>query len=221
MEPLSALVQSQLTSDRIWRVLNTAERSGQRCGGPVLLSGLVVGAGIVELSAGPLGQNSRFSLELLTLLVLQLVGPLLVSLLAMALMMPNWLDRVERHGSRAWLISVPASALLAAVLLVLFLISSLCAGALTTPRSDLIGEAQALLSGVDLQDVLRAMLRCSFFLAGICAWSQWRGYQELKRQRHPALMVSNLLIEGLMVLFALKLLWITVLDPIRLQASSL
>jgi len=35
------------------------------------------------------------------------------------------------------------------------------------------------------------------------------------------LMVSNLLIEGLMVLFALKLLWITVLDPIRLQASSL
>ena len=212
---------SPVSRDRIWRVLNTAERNGQRCGGPVLLSGMVVGAGLVELSAGPLGQNSRFSLELLTLLVLQLVGPLVVSLLAMALMMPNWLDRVERRGARAWLVSVPASALLAAVLLLLFLVSSLCAGALTTPRSDLVGEARALLSGLALKDVIRAMLRCSFFLACICGWSQWRGYQELKRNRHPALMVSNLLMEGLMVLFALKLLWITVLDPINLGAASL
>jgi len=214
-------VLSPVSRDRIWRVLNTAERNGQRCGGPVLLSGMVVGAGLVELSAGPLGQNSRFSLELLTLLVLQLVGPLVVSLLAMALMMPNWLDRVERRGAKAWLVSVPASALLAAVLLLLFLVSSLCAGALTTPRSDLIGEARALLSGVALKDVLRAMLRTSVFLACICAWSQWRGYQELQRNRHPALMVSNLLMEGLMVLFALKLLWITVLDPINLGGASL
>ena len=214
-------MDSSITVSRLWRILNTAERNGQRCGGPVLLSGMVVGAGLVELSAGPLGQNSRFSLELLTLLVLQLVGPLVVSLLAMALMMPNWLDRVERRGDRAWLVSVPASALLAAVLLLLFLVSSLCAGALTTPRSDLVGEARALLSGLALKDVIRAMLRCSFFLACICGWSQWRGYQELKRNRHPALMVSNLLMEGLMVLFALKLLWITVLDPINLEAASL
>jgi len=214
-------MDSSITVNRLWRILNTAERNGQRCGGPVLLSGMVVGAGLVELSAGPLGQNSRFSLELLTLLVLQLVGPLVVSLLAMALMMPNWLDRVERRGARAWLVSVPASALLAAVLLLLFLVSSLCAGALTTPRSDLVGEARALLSGLALKDVIRAMLRCSFFLACICGWSQWRGYQELKRNRHPALMVSNLLMEGLMVLFALKLLWITVLDPINLGAASL
>jgi len=214
-------MDSSITVNRLWRILNTAERNGQRCGGPVLLSGMVVGAGLVELSAGPLGQNSRFSLELLTLLVLQLVGPLVVSLLAMALMMPNWLDRVERRGARACLVSVPASALLAAVLLLLFLVSSLCAGALTTPRSDLVGEARALLSGLALKDVIRAMLRCSFFLACICGWSQWRGYQELKRNRHPALMVSNLLMEGLMVLFALKLLWITVLDPINLEAASL
>ncbi|WP_415398734.1 hypothetical protein [Synechococcus sp. W4D4] len=101
----SGLVLSQVQRDKIWRVLNTAERNGQRCGGPVLLSGMVVGAGLVELSAGPLGQSSRFSLELLTMLVLQLVGPLVVSLLGMALMMPNWLDRVERRGSRAWLVS--------------------------------------------------------------------------------------------------------------------
>ena len=57
-------------------MLAITERDGQRCGGPVLLAGLVVGFGVVELASGPLGQTSRFSLELLILLVLQLMGVL-------------------------------------------------------------------------------------------------------------------------------------------------
>jgi hypothetical protein len=31
---------------------------------------------------------------------------------------------------------------------------------------------------------------------------------------------SNLLVEGLMLLLGLKLLWITLLDPLRLSASA-
>jgi len=76
----------------LWLVLLLAERQGQRCGGSILLAGMVLGAGVVELSSGPLGQTSRFSLELLMLLVLQLVGPMLVTLLAMALLLPRWLE---------------------------------------------------------------------------------------------------------------------------------
>ncbi len=49
---------------------------------------MVVEAGLVELSAGPLGKNSRSSLELLTLLVLQLVVPLMASLMAMSYEQP-------------------------------------------------------------------------------------------------------------------------------------
>ena len=44
-------------------VLRQAERQGQRCGGTILPAGLVLGACVVELSSGPLGQTSRFSLE--------------------------------------------------------------------------------------------------------------------------------------------------------------
>jgi hypothetical protein len=33
-------------------------------------------------------------------------------------------------------------------------------------------------------------------------------------------LVSNLLVEGLMVLLALKLLWVTVLDPLQLRPSA-
>lgn len=196
--------------------LRLAERQGQRCGGPVLLAGLVLGAGVVELSSGPLGQTSRFSLELLMLLVLQLVGPMLVTLLAMALLLPRWLEHAERHGERAWRQALPAAALLGTLLLLLFLIAALVGGVLASPRADLIGELRELLGGVLLTDLLRSALRAAAFLVILCAFSQWRGHLKLGLGVDPALVSSNLLVEGLMLLLGLKLVWILALDPLQL-----
>ena len=192
-------------------MLALAERDGQRCGGPVLLAGLVVGFGVVELAAGPLGQTSRFSLELLILLVLQLMGPMLV---------PSWLEQVERLGLKAWRQSVPAAALTGSLLLLLFLTAAITGGVLASPRGDLIGEIRDLLSGVLLVDLLRAWLRAGVFLAAICGWSQWRVARGLRRGTPVSEQVSNLLVQGLMVLLALKLLWVTALDPLHLSASA-
>ncbi len=86
----------------------------------MLIAGLIVGIGVVELSCGPLGQTSRFSLELLILLVLQLVGPGVVALIAMALLMPRWLEASEQFDRRHDP-SAAASGLVGAVLLLLFL----------------------------------------------------------------------------------------------------
>ncbi|MFM7312274.1 MAG: hypothetical protein ACKO0M_03745 [Cyanobium sp.] len=197
-------------------LLQLCERQGQRCGGPILLAGLVLGAGVVELSSGPLGQTSRFSLELLMLLVLQLVGPMLVALLAMALLLPRWLEHSERHGGRAWRQAFPAALLVGALLLLLFLAGALVGGVLASPRADLIGELRDLLGGVLLSDLLRSTLRAAAFLAALCAFSQWRGRIQRGHGVDPALVSSNLLVEGLMLLLGLKLLWITVLDPLQL-----
>lgn len=197
-------------------VLRLAERQGQRCGGPVLMAGLVLGAGVVELGSGPLGQTSRFSLELLMLLVLQLVGPMLVSLLAMALLLPRWLEDSQRRGARAWRQALPAAALVGGLLLLLFLIAALVGGVLASPRADLIGELRELLGGVLLTDLLRSTLRAAVFLVILCAFSQWRGHLKLSRGLDPALVSSNLLVEGLMLLLGLKLVWITALDPLQL-----
>lgn len=197
-------------------MLHLAERQGQRCGGPILLAGLVLGAGVVELGSGPLGQTSRFSLELLTLLVLQLVGPMVVTLLAMALLLPLWLAHVERHGERAWRVALPAAALVGALLLLWFLIAALVGGVLASPRADLIGELRDLLGGVLLTDVLRSLLRAAVFLVILCAFSQWRGHRKLGQGLDPALVSSNLLGEGLMLLLGLKLVWIIALDPLQL-----
>jgi hypothetical protein len=75
----------------------------------VLLAGLVLGIGVVKLSSGALGQTSRFSLDLLILLVLQLVGPMLVALLAMALLLPRWLETCEDR-SNPWRPAAAAAA---------------------------------------------------------------------------------------------------------------
>lgn len=201
-------------------VLRLSEQQGQRCGGPILLAGLVLGAGVVELSSGPLGQTSRFSLELLILLVLQLVGPMLVTLLAMALLLPRWLAHAERDGSRAWRQALPAAALVGGLLLLLFLMAALVGGVMASPRADLIGELRELLGGVRLIDLLRSTLRAVFFLMILCAFSQWRGQLKLGQGLDPALVSSNLLVEGLMLLLGLKLIWITALDPLQFGSAA-
>lgn len=68
----------------------------------MILTGFVLAIGVVQLSSGALGQTSRFSLSLLTLFVLKLVGPMLVSLLSMALLLPSWIEEGQRLGSQAW-----------------------------------------------------------------------------------------------------------------------
>lgn len=199
------------------QTLELAERDGERCGGPVLLAGLVLGLGVVELSSHALGQTSRFSVELLILLVLQLMGPMLVTLIAMALLLPRWLERSnDRHGG--WRESLLASALIGAVLMVLFLMAALTGGVLASPRADLVAEFRELLSGVLLSDLLRSCLRAAFFLVVLCSWSQLRGRLRLQRGVPPALVSSDLMVEGLMLLLGLKLLWIIAIDPLHVTA---
>jgi len=204
-----------------WRTLATvatlAERQGERCGGPVILAGLVLGLGVVQLASGPLAQTSRFSLELLILLVLQLVGPMLLALLALALLLPRWLERVQRLGTLAWRSSAPAAAAVGVLLMLLFFVAALCGGVLATPRADLVGEVRDLLQGVLLRDLSRACLRAGVFLGLVCLWSQWRLARGLRLQRDPGLLVSDQLAEGLVLLLLLKLLWITVVDPLNLS----
>ena len=196
-----------------------AEHNGQRCGGPVILAGLVLGLGVVQLASGPLSQTSRFSLELMILLVLQLVGPMLLALLALVLLLPRWLERAQRLGTVAWRASAPAAAVVGALLMLLFFVAALCGGVLASPRADLVGEFRDLFQGVLLLDLGSACLRAGVFLGLVCAWSQWRMAQGLRQRCDPALLVSDQHAEGLVLLLLLKLLWITVVAPLNLSAS--
>lgn len=199
--------------------LRQAERAGQRCGGPVLLAGLVLGLGVVQLSSGALAQTSRFSLELLILLVLQLVGPMLVALIAMVLLLPSWLAHAAT-GKGIRLGDILGSAVVGGLLLLLVLAAAITGGVLASPRADVLAEVRDLLRGVLLVDLLRSGLRAGLFLAVLCAWSQRRGRGRLQRGVASELVSSDLMVEGLILLLGLKLLWITAIDPLRLSASA-
>lgn len=198
-------------------ITTLAERYGERCGGPVILAGLVVGLGVVQLASGPLGLTSRFSLQLLVLLVLQLVGPMLVALLSLTLLLPRWLERYNQPSSGVEIESIAAAAVVGALLELLFLAAAICGGVLGTPRSDLVGELRDLLGGVLLIDVARACLRAGVFLAAVCGWSQWRSQHNRRLGRDPGRLVSDQVAEGLVLLLSLKLLWITLIDPLHLS----
>lgn len=200
-------------------ILRELERNGQRCGGPVLLAGFAMGYGLVTLSSS-LGQSSRFALELLVLVKLQLLGPALVSLLAMALLLPHWLDRVESRGSKAWHHCLPAAALAGLVLMLMLFVAALIGGVLASPRADLAQEFNELLSGIQLSDLLRPLIRSGAFLAVLCGWSQWRGGNALQQKLPMALIVSNLLVEGLMLALLLKLIWVFSIDPPSLRSLA-
>ena len=204
---------------RLSQALRIAERFGERCGAPVLMAGLIVGIGVVELGCGPLGQTSRFSLELLILLVLQLVGPGVVALIAMALLMPRWLEASEQFERRHDP-SAAASGVVGAVLLLLFFTAALIGGVVASPRADLVAEFTDVMSGVLLPDLLRATLRSAVFLAVLCSWCQWQGRRLLKRGLSATLVSSDLMIEGLMLLFGLKLVWVLAIDPLRVSLSA-
>ena len=196
---------------------------GGRCGGPVLLVGFVLGAGVVQLASGPLGQTSRFSLELLLLLMLKLTGPLLVAILAMALLLPFWISRPQPAARSALPLTVAAAALTGGLLQLLLMLAAVGGGLLASPRADLLGEWRDLLSGLQPVDLLRSMIRAALFLAAICAWTRWRSGNSTRsdpRSDHGlTLFPSNLLVEGLMVLMTLKLAWIMAIEPLNLSSS--
>ena len=59
-------------------------------------------------------------------------------------------------------------------------------------------------------ELLRSLLRSAGFLAALCAWCQWRAEGPLRQGHRKTYIVSNLLMEGLMMGIGLKLIWFLV-----------
>ena len=198
------------------RWLAVTELDGQRCSGLVILAGVVLGAGLVQLFTSVGGQTSRFSLELLALVVLQLAGPLLVSLLAILRLNPDWQERSRVEGRGAWRSVVLPAVPLGALLMLMFLASAMGAGVLATPRSDMTGELRELLASLRSSDVLRTVIRTSVFLGAASAWSLRLQHIGLRQQRDAVVIQNDSLLQSVTLVLVLKLFWIIAIDPIRL-----
>jgi len=198
------------------RWLAVTEVDGQRCAGLVILAGVVLGAGLVQLFSSVGGQTSSFSLELLALVVLQLAGPLMVSLLAILRLNPDWQERSRVEGRGAWRSVVLPAVPLGALLMLMFLASAMGAGVLATPRSDMTGELRELLASLRSSDVLRTVIRTSVFLGAASAWSIRLHRIGLRQQRDAVVIQNDSLLQSVTLVLVLKLFWIIAIDPIRL-----
>ena len=200
--------------------LTLVDRDGQRCTGLVLLSAVVVGTGTVQLLTGPLALTSAFSLKVLTMLLLQLFGPLLVAVIALVRLMPDWVGRAEVRGPMAWRSTVLPAGPMAVVLMLQFLGAGLMAGVLISPRADLAGELAEVLGGVRPVDLLLAPLRCALFLMAAAGWTLWETALGLRRVEPPALLLGEGLLHGLVLVLILKLCWILAIGPLSSSAPA-
>ena len=194
-------------------LLRTIERDGLHCAGLVLLGGVAFGAGLIRLLVGPLHQSSTFSLEILAQTVLQLLGPLVVALLALTRLMPHWLERARKPGARAWWRSVLAAVVVGMVLFNLFLVAVLLTGMLMTPRADLLGEWRDLMATLRPAALLEAMARSGGFLGSTAVLGLWEGRRALRRGELSAKVTADEILHAMALVLALKLLWILALSP--------
>ena len=201
-------------------ILLRAEEDGERCAGPTLLAGMAIGIGVVKLSSEALKQSSHLSLQMLSVLVLELMGPLLVSIFGMALLLPRWIARVEKSHPRELSYSVSSSAVVGACLMLMFFTAAISSGILISPRSENFTELMDLLASINPRYFFRAILRCTAYLAILCAWCQWRASAALQNGHGETYIASNLLVEGLMISFTLKLLWLLIINNFTSSAMS-
>lgn len=201
-------------------ILLRAEEDGERCAGPTLLAGIAIGVGVIKLSSEALKQSSHQSLQILSILVLELMGPLLVSIFGMALLLPRWIERVGKSHPRELSYSVSSSAVVGACLMLMFFTAAMSSGILISSRSENFTELMDLLASINPRYFFRAILRCTTFLAILCAWCQWRAAASLKSGHGRTYIASNLLVEGLMISFTLKLLWFLIINNFASSAVS-
>jgi len=182
----------------------------------VLLSGVVVGTGVVRLLGDSLAQTSRFSLEVLMLMVLQVFGPMLVAMIAIIRLTPDWVQRAGTAKQQAWPSVVLPALPVAVGLMLQFLVVSLISGVAASPRADFAGELMEVLSGLQWQDLARALVRCALFLLAGAAWCLRESLVGMARRRPLADIVGDGLLHALLLVLLLKLFWILAIDPLRL-----
>jgi hypothetical protein len=97
-----------------------------------------------------------------------------------------------------------------------FLVVSLISGVAASPRADFAGELMEVLSGLQWQDLARALVRCALFLLAGAAWCLRESLVGMARRRPLADIVGDGLLHALLLVLSLKLFWILAIDPLRL-----
>jgi hypothetical protein len=150
------------------------------------------------------------------LMVLQVFGPMLVAMIAIIRLTPDWVERAATARGQAWHAVVLPALPVAFGLMLQFLAVTLISGVAASPRADFAGELAEVLGGLEWPDLVRALLRCALFLLAGASWCLRETLVGLARRRPLADIVGDGLLHALLLVLLLKLFWILAIDPLRL-----
>lgn len=195
-----------------------------------VLVGAVLGAAMVTLLTGSLGESSNESLEALALGSLQVVTPVGVSLIWICRCAPLRLaESVRRRLRRSPLPSSPSrwwqggwpevvAAACCAMLLVPWLeLGLLLGGLLSTPRAELglASEFQELIHLMTASDLLQCVLRAGVFTAAAQLVCLRKAAQVRTSEADLARLLADALPECLLVVMGLEAIWLSLLAPLH------
>ena len=190
-----------------------------------ILLGAAMGAGLVHLLSGTVGQSSSESLEVLALGSLQVFAPVGVNLVWILRAAPLRVERAARWQlthrdtvagpSPDWRprqLQLTSAALVAVLLMPWFLGALLLGGVLATPRADLglASELQELVGLLTPADLAQGVLRTAVFAAAAQAVCLHKGSQVRRSPAELPRLIADAVPECLLVVTALEAIWIMV-----------
>jgi hypothetical protein len=195
-----------------------------------LLVGAVIGAAMVSLVSGTLGQSTNESLQALALGSLQVVTPVGVSLIWICRCAPLRLAEGVRRQLRqpprsagvprawTWNVEEMLSAACSAMLLVpWFEAGLLVGGLLLTPRAELglASELRELISLMRVSDLLQCFLRTAVFTAAAQGLCLRKAAQVKHSEVELAVLLADALPECLLLVMGLEVIWLTLFVPLH------
>jgi len=200
----------------VLRLLRIAERDGSRCAALVLLIGTVFGVALMRLLQAGLNLSAAQSLRVLVVAMLQLVGPLVVALIAFTRLTPLWLRRARGGGAQVGWLTLGPTLLVGPLLLILALTGSVVGGVLAGPQGGVELRLAQAMGAIVPWELFSALVRTALYLAAatlLCLWEARR----LPLDRAGAEdLIASLIAREIALLVALKLVWTLALNPIAL-----
>lgn len=204
------------------------------CGGSTMvltvLAGAALAAGWVEIMRGPLGQVNLLTIQLISKESLNTLAPLTIAFLFLVRCGPllaigyaelrRRLPDVDPHGLADWLWfsrrELIGAALGGLSLFVYFLVAEIGMAILITPGEKVGQEIMDWITMIQWQDFNTGLVKTLLFVIVATLLCCRQGFRCLGDQSHWPNLVSDAILQSLMIILLMELFWVGLLNRVVL-----
>jgi hypothetical protein len=204
------------------------------CGGSTmvltLLAGAALAAGWVEIMRGPLGQVNLLTIQLISKESLNTLAPLTIAFLFLVRCGPllaigyaelrRRLPGIEPHGLVEWLWFCRRELIGAALgglsLFVYFLVAEIGMAVMITPGEKISLEIRDWIATIQWEDFSTGLVKTLLFVLVATLLCCRQGFRCVGDHSHWPSLVSDAILQSLMIIFLLELFWVGLLNRVVL-----